>query len=103
MAKTLSDPPVPADWARHTPTSDPGGSAALLEAVAPTAEAITPVIRNLTAHYRAEAEHLPAATAQDRQRQTKDKGQFRCLFRHLFFRVFRLGHLSHLRVAFDAV
>lgn len=65
MAKTLSDPPVPADWARHTPTSDPGGSAALLEAVAPTAEAITPVIRNLTAHYRAEAEHLPAATAQD--------------------------------------
>lgn len=65
MAMTLSDPPVPADWARHTPASDPGGFAPLLAAVTPTAEAISPVIRNLTAHYRAEAEHLPAGTDED--------------------------------------
>ncbi|WP_422117543.1 transglutaminase domain-containing protein [Brachybacterium sp. UNK5269] len=65
MAMTLSTPPVPADWARHTAVSDPGEHARLWDAVAPTPEAIGPVVRNLLAHYRVQAEHLPASSRED--------------------------------------
>lgn len=65
MALLLSDPPVPADWIPQTPFSDPGELAALCDAVAPTPEAIGPVVRNLLAHYRADAEQLPASTRDD--------------------------------------
>lgn len=65
MAMTLSTPAVPADWARHTPVSDPGEHAFLWDAVAPTPAAIGPVVRNLLAHYRVQAEHLPASSRED--------------------------------------
>ncbi len=65
MAMTLSIPPVPADWARHTPVTDPGQYAALIEAVAPTPEAIGPAVRNVLAHYRVQAEQLPASSRED--------------------------------------
>lgn len=65
MVLTLSHPPVPADWIAHSPYSDPGEHAALFDAVAPTPEAIGPLVRNLLAHYRAEAEHLPESSRQD--------------------------------------
>ncbi|GAA1485042.1 transglutaminase domain-containing protein [Brachybacterium fresconis] len=65
MTITLSIPPVPADWACHTTTSAPGKHAALLDPVAPTPEVIGPVVRNLIAHYRADAERLPASSRGD--------------------------------------
>ncbi|MGP9536988.1 transglutaminase-like domain-containing protein [Brachybacterium sp. AOP43-C2-M15] len=65
MAMTLSTPPVPADWTRHTPFSDPGRHAELLEDVAPSPEAIGPVVRNLLAHYRAEGVNMPVSSRDD--------------------------------------
>lgn len=65
MAMMLSTPPVPADWIRQTPLSDPGRHGALLEEVAPTPAEIGPVVRNLLAHYRAEAAGLPVSSRED--------------------------------------
>ncbi|MGO2821720.1 MAG: transglutaminase domain-containing protein [Brachybacterium tyrofermentans] len=65
MVMMLSDPPVPADWARHTPTSDPGRFATLLDGVDPDHAEIGPVVRTLLAHYRAQAEDLPATSRHD--------------------------------------
>lgn len=65
MALTLSYPPVPSDWTPQTPFSDPGEHAALFDQIPPTPEAIGPVVRNLLAHYRADAEHLPASSRAD--------------------------------------
>lgn len=65
MPLTLSDPPVPTDWACHTPTSDPGPFADLLTAVPPRPREIGDVDRNLIAHYRAAADGLPEATRED--------------------------------------
>lgn len=65
MALTLSDAPTPSDWIPQTPFSDPGERGALFDEVPPTPEAIGPVVRNLLAHYRAEAEHLPASSRED--------------------------------------
>jgi Transglutaminase-like superfamily len=61
----LGSPPDAADWAAHTPTSDPGDFAALVEAVSPSPERIGEVARNLIAHYRAQASALPADTRAD--------------------------------------
>ena len=65
MAMTLSDPPVPADWARQTPASDPGPWASPLAAVPPRPAEIGQVVRNLVAHYRGQEAELPAATRGD--------------------------------------
>jgi hypothetical protein len=62
---TTSAPPAPFDWARHTPTSDPGPFAALLDAVPPRPEDIAWVACNLIAHYRAQADDLPEASRDD--------------------------------------
>lgn len=58
----LSMPPVPADWARHTPYSDPGSQAALLDVLEPTDRGTGAVVRNLIGHYRAEADQLSPQT-----------------------------------------
>ena len=65
MSLRLSSPPTPADWAPHTPASDPGTFAALLDAVPPTPEAIGAVARNVSAHYRAQAADLPETSRDD--------------------------------------
>lgn len=65
MPLPLSDPPTPNDWARHTPTSDPGQFAPLLDAVPPVPAEIGAVDRNLIAHYRAQEADLPAETRGD--------------------------------------
>lgn len=65
MAMTLSNPPVPSDWIAQTTFSDPGEHAALFDEVPPTPEAIGTVVRSLLAHYRADAEHLPASSRED--------------------------------------
>jgi hypothetical protein len=65
MPLVLSDPPVPADWSRHSPASDPGECAALLAAVPPKVEDIGATARNLIAHYRAQAADLPDGTRDD--------------------------------------
>lgn len=62
MAMTLSVPPVPADWARHTPYSDPGPHGALLDALEPTGRGTGLVVRGLIGHYRAEADQLSPDT-----------------------------------------
>lgn len=59
MALTLFDLPVPSDWARQTPFSDPGEHAALLDAVEPTPTAVGAAARSVIAHYRGAAEQLP--------------------------------------------
>jgi hypothetical protein len=61
----LSTPPAPGDWVRHTPASNPGEFAVLLDAVVPRPEEIGVVARNLIAHYRAQASELPAVTRDD--------------------------------------
>jgi hypothetical protein len=62
---TLSSPPLPQDWARHTPTSAPGACAGLVDAVSPDPDEISRVSRNLIGHYRGEAASLPEATRDD--------------------------------------
>lgn len=65
MPLPLSSPPVPADWACHSPATDPGAFGYLLEAVPAAPDAIGPAARNLIAHYRAQAEDLPESTRGD--------------------------------------
>lgn len=65
MPLALSDPPVPADWARHSAASDPGECTTLLAAVPPKVEDIGATARNLIAHYRAQVTDLPDDTRDD--------------------------------------
>lgn len=51
--------------ARQSPYSDPRRWASLLDEVLPTIADVSAMARNLTAHYRAQAEHLPASTQDD--------------------------------------
>lgn len=65
MPLTLQMPPTAADWAAHTPASDPGEFAALLEAVPPDPATIATVARNLIAHYVGLRTELPVETRTD--------------------------------------
>jgi hypothetical protein len=56
---------LPTDHARQTPYSDPGRWAHLLDGVPATVEGVSAMARNLTAHYRAQAAHLPASSRGD--------------------------------------
>ena len=53
------------DHRTQTAYSDPGVHAHLFDAVAPTIESVSAMARNVVAHYRAQAAHLPAATRTD--------------------------------------
>lgn len=67
MMTTLRMPPGyrPDVWAEHTPYSDPGRHAALLQSVPPDEAEISAVARNLIAHYRASRARLPESTRED--------------------------------------
>ena len=65
MPLSLSAPPVPADWSAHTPVTDPGRFSALLDAIPPDPASIGLAARNVIAHYRAEAAHLPESSRDD--------------------------------------
>lgn len=50
--------PTPADYATHSPFTDPGQHAALLRAVAPDPASLRTAVCDAVVHYRGEAEHL---------------------------------------------
>ncbi len=52
-------------WRRHSAYTDPGEHADLVRALDPDPEAVSAVARNLIAHYRGEADALPASTRSD--------------------------------------
>ncbi|HEY9293868.1 MAG TPA: transglutaminase-like domain-containing protein [Microlunatus sp.] len=55
----------PGRWAGHTPYTDPGRYADLLQAVPPDLDQLSAVARNLIIHYRASGQELPEATRSD--------------------------------------
>lgn len=63
MAPTAPD--AVHNHAAQTDCSDPGPWAGLLDSVEPGIEAVSQMARNLIAHYRGQAEHLPAGTVGD--------------------------------------
>jgi Transglutaminase-like superfamily len=65
MPLNLESLPAPDGWAAQSRASDPGRFADLIAAVPAEPEAISAVARNVIAHYRADAEHLPAGTRGD--------------------------------------
>lgn len=57
--------PAAIDHARHTPYSDPGRHAALVEPLPVEPEALSAVARNVIVHYRASGHELPATSRDD--------------------------------------
>lgn len=57
--------PAVARWVAHSPYSSPGEHAQLLRGVPTDPDALGQVARNVIAHYRAEAEFMPAERATD--------------------------------------
>jgi hypothetical protein len=55
----------PHDWRRHSPYSDPGRYAALLDPVPTDVPSLSAVARNVVVHYRGSGLELPAATRND--------------------------------------
>ncbi len=60
-----SDAPSVVDHSAQSVYSDPGGWASLFDEVEPSIEAVSVMARNVVAHYRAQADELPASSRDD--------------------------------------
>lgn len=65
MTDLRTPPDAVERYARHSRYSNPGAHAGLLQEVDPSTAAVSAVARNLIAHYRGEAQALPAHTRED--------------------------------------